>query len=188
MAGTYSVEGVRLTLCVNENLADQPASLLPRPGTGDIQLIFNRAGTTRQDQPAGRNTQGDDERKKLVGTWRVESGERSGRPATGEDFEQLKKELTLVITRDKMTFKGGGADRDATYELGTQGAVKTIVFTSVADPDKGKVVRGVYAIDDDTLKLCVDDADQEPPTTLSTKPGTGQVLMVFVRQRAPGHE
>ena len=57
-------------------------------------------------------------------------------------------------------------------------------FNYSKGPNTGKVERGIYVLDGDTLKLCVDEADiKEHPKELASKEGTQQVLLIFKREK-----
>lgn len=54
--------------------------------------------------------------------------------------------------------------------------------TVTSGPVKGLMVAGIYALEGDTLKLCLPLRGKERPTGFDSKPGSGQMVQVFKRE------
>jgi len=53
---------------------------------------------------------------------------------------------------------------------------KTIDYTLLEGVDKGKVQRGIYNVEGDTLTICYSPPGGERPTAFETKGGDGRTL------------
>jgi uncharacterized protein (TIGR03067 family) len=119
-----------------------------------------------------------DDLKAMEGTWRVESVEAGGKAVEAEDLQSL--ELTIsgehytVKTKDGMDV--GTLKLDETQKPRTMDATKTEGF------DAGKVVKAIYTIEGNTLKVCCAPDGGQRPTELATKEGEAVVLIVYRRE------
>jgi uncharacterized protein (TIGR03067 family) len=114
-----------------------------------------------------------DETPKVEGRWKVVSVEVAGAAAPGLEgaelvFAEGKKSFTLP---DKRVEKG-------TYRLDATKKPKEIDSTTEG---RGGVEKGIYVIEDDTLKLCLATQGGPRPTEFATKPRTDQILIVLRR-------
>lgn len=118
-----------------------------------------------------------EDKKAIEGMWVVESAHREGK---ADD----------AIKGDKLTFKAGNItiqsakgekDEKGTYVLDPGKKPATIDMT--AADDKKEVVKGIYALEGDTLKICMTDGpDKESrPTEFSAKKGSRYLLVVLKR-------
>jgi RNA polymerase sigma factor (sigma-70 family) len=114
----------------------------------------------------------------ILGTWKVVSVEVEGKEPDDEVGKALK-DATLVITKDKIVWKIGDAEREATYKLDPTTKPKAI--DTFQD---GHVNEGIYALDGDTLKVCgpCNVEGKGRPTELATKEGSGTMLLVLKRE------
>ena len=115
------------------------------------------------------------ELEKLQGTWQLVSAETDGKKAPEEQVKQIR----VVIKGNKHT-----------VFFGDKAIAKEVAFT--LDPQKkpkasddilpdGKMIRGIYELDGDTLKSCVAAVGKERPTEFAAGAGTGNTLRVFKR-------
>jgi uncharacterized protein (TIGR03067 family) len=112
---------------------------------------------------------------RLEGTWQLIAAETDGKKAPDEQ-----------IAKVRVVIKGA---RHTVY-FGDKAAVKDVPF--LLDPTKtpkttddqlqgGKVIRGIYELDGDTLRSCVAPLNQDRPTELTARAGSGYTLRVFKR-------
>ena len=121
---------------------------------------------------------------KIQGTWVAIWVETGGKPAPSNTI----KNLSLLITADKIAFNPGGENRQSTYKLDPAKTPKIIELTPQDGPAKGKTLRGLYELDGDRLKLCVQNGEGEEPTEFATKPGTGWRLLILRRKKDQGND
>jgi uncharacterized protein (TIGR03067 family) len=92
------------------------------------------------------------------------------------------KKFSLVIRDDTITFNPDTAKRAASIKLGPASKPKSIVLTPFDVPGRVPPVRGIYALEDSRLRLCVDnDEGTAVPTDFATKHGSGLTLIVLER-------
>ncbi len=157
---------------------------------GDVPKVV--APTT--DKPAAAAAPKDDAPKdkpradadaaKIQGTWVAIWVETGGKPAPSDTI----KNLSLLITADKIAFNPGGENRQSTYKLDPTKTPKMIELTPQDGPTKGKTLRGLYELDGDRLKLCVQNGEGEEPKEFATKPGTSVRLLVLRRKKDQGND
>ena len=104
----------------------------------------------------------------MQGVWKVveliEKGEKLP--------EKERAPVGVAIKGANMTLSDSGKFREeSTLKLDAAGKVKTVDFVYIQGPNKGKTERGIYELDGDTLKFCVNEAKDGPRPTafLSTK-------------------
>lgn len=125
---------------------------------------------------------GDDlekEMQKLQGTWVPVRAERYG-----FTLESEIKDLTVVISGEKLTFKWPNKEVPMSFVLGSTDEHKTIDTTNLDGPLKGFVNLGIYSCEDNLLALCMStNRKPERPKTFSTArtPMPGRSLYIFQR-------
>jgi uncharacterized protein (TIGR03067 family) len=72
------------------------------------------------------------------------------------------------------------------FQVGTQKidpskSPKTIDVTMIEGPDKGKVMLGIYEIDEDTLRACFDPQGKKRPTEFKSAAGSMNFVNVHKR-------
>lgn len=123
------------------------------------------------------------EQKRLQGTWEGFAVENEGeRPDRGPVH------LRLVIADGKISAVDlGSPEKDkamgnGTYKLDLAHEVKQIDATGIVLPGKReKTYLGIYAVEGDTLKWCVDNRAKERPTVFRTT--GGKYLLILKRQK-----
>jgi uncharacterized protein (TIGR03067 family) len=119
------------------------------------------------------------ELKKFTGTWQAVSVTADGKEATKHEAEKV----LLTVKGEKYTLKTGADTIEGTHKLDPSKKPKTIDAVRTAGPDKGQMLLGIYELSDDTFKICVAAAGKDRPTEFASKPGSGNRLMVFKRQK-----
>jgi len=110
---------------------------------------------------------------KIQGSWKMVSGQRGGENAPDE-----------VVKNFRLTFKAGGKlsaviegkDQEGTYKIDTTKKPRQIEVT-IDD----KTVEGIYELNGDDLKLCVDRSAR--PKEFKSPEGTRIMLMNFKREK-----
>jgi uncharacterized protein (TIGR03067 family) len=138
--------------------------------TAVVAVLLLAASATLQ---GGERAKKDEQR--IVGTWAMVSGEKSGEKAPDE----IVREFRLTLTADgKLTVKVEGQDHDGTYKLNDGKKPKEVDFTV-----DGKNMPGIYVFDGDNLKLCVADEGETRPTEFTTQAGVRTMMFVLKREK-----
>jgi uncharacterized protein (TIGR03067 family) len=112
--------------------------------------------------------------KKIMGTWSMVSGVKSGEDAP----DDLKREFRLIFAAEgKLTVKLEGKDLEGTYKLDQAKKPKQVDFTV-----DGKDMPGIYALDGDKLKICVSEEDNRPKE-FASEAGSKTILLVLKREK-----
>jgi RNA polymerase sigma factor (sigma-70 family) len=135
------------------------------------RLLGNESPTKKTDKKV--------DKENIQDTWIAVSAEADGQAAPAEAI----KDVTVVITADKVVFNPKGENRVSTYKLDSTKTPKVIVLTPLDGPAKGESLRAIYELKGDRLKLCLQNGKGDPPTEFATKPGTH--LRLLVLKRAP---
>ena len=122
------------------------------------------------------------DREKLQGQWQLVSIAVEGKIITREGVPQEWKgtfEKDLLVRGDRF---GQVGNSNAKFELDDTRDPKQI---TVRDADGTLTFRGIYTLDGDTLKVCMngDGGDVRRPEEFVTKQGTPLLLMVL--KKAP---
>ncbi|MBI3409272.1 MAG: TIGR03067 domain-containing protein [Planctomycetes bacterium] len=119
---------------------------------------------------------GDDKSKdKLQGTWKLDGWELEGKAV---DLPQSPP--WLIIEKDKVLY-GGGELATLTVDPRTTPKIIDLTFQ-----DPKRVYEGIYTVDGETLKMCVNrltDGVKERPSGFDTKDHPEWRLLVFKRDK-----
>ncbi len=117
--------------------------------------------------------------KALQGTWELVYFERDGKDV------KLQPGTQAIYTGNKFVVKAGDKVIAAgTVKLDPSKKPKASDATYTEGADKGKTFKSIYQIDGDTTKFCrAGSPDQDRPTELKTKAGTGQIAAVYKRAK-----
>ena len=125
-----------------------------------------------------RSAQADD-LKAMEGTWKVEAAEAGGKKIESGDLMEVVVKITgeryEVKMRDKVD--AGTLKLDATLKP------KTMDATDTEGEDVGKVVKAIYELSGDTLRVCYALDGGERPAEMATKEGSPLLLMTYKREK-----
>lgn len=131
--------------------------------------------------PAGNDEAIQKDRKLMAGTWRVLSIERDGKKTTAEQLEKTRSifsaDGSAKVQREGKTIIQGKIKIDPTKKP------KQSEATYAQGELKGKTVLGIYEVDADNMRICYALEGQDRPTEFSSKPGSGQVLITYTRDK-----
>jgi uncharacterized protein (TIGR03067 family) len=118
---------------------------------------------------------------RFEGTWKWVSIEMEKMKLS----EDALKEPRLKLKGDKFTVteENANATFGGTFKVDPSKRPKTIDVTFTDGPEKGKTSLGIYELEGDTYKVCVDPAGKSRPTEFAVKPGSGHVLQVLKREK-----
>jgi uncharacterized protein (TIGR03067 family) len=120
----------------------------------------------------------------FTGTWRFVSIEAEGQRLQEKHFQHSR----LIIEGGHFTIQQGKVTYKGTFKVDLTNKPKQIDVTFADGPDRGKTARGIYELDGDTYKVCIGYVGKGRPTAFESKPGSGHVLEVLKREKAPSGE
>jgi uncharacterized protein (TIGR03067 family) len=120
-----------------------------------------------------------DDLKAMEGTWKVESAEAGGKQIESADL----KEIIVTIKGDNYEVLTKG-ERDAgTMKLDETQKPRTMDATDTEGKDVGKVLKAIYEISGDTLRVCYATEGDERPTELASREGKSWLLLTYKREK-----
>jgi uncharacterized protein (TIGR03067 family) len=114
-----------------------------------------------------QDEQGGEDLKKLQGSWDLKSIEREGKPLAVFAGAQWKVKGNKIETIPVV--------QEFSVKLGSDKKWRTIDRTFLADvlggknPQEGKVIRGIYKLEGDTLTVCESEVDGPRPEEFNSK-------------------
>jgi uncharacterized protein (TIGR03067 family) len=121
------------------------------------------------------------DRAAMQGVWKVVAAENKGEKVPAEDL----KDLYLVIRGDSVYSREGTKTEEMfSYLLDPGKKPKEIDLTLKVGPQKGRAERGIYFLDGDTLKICIQsNKDAARPREFSSPAGSQISLTVLQRSK-----
>ena len=125
--------------------------------------------------------QAEEAQKKLQGAWTTTKAERNGKPAD----DVVGHLLTISGNRFQIQTKDGKPLYAGTFRLDPSAKPATFDFEHSEGALKGKVWKGIYALDGDTLTTCDNgpDLDKGRPAAFEAKAASGYILITFKRAK-----
>lgn len=121
------------------------------------------------------------DRAAIQGMWAMVSTETEGITHSGEALSVYK--IVFVGTQFLGAFHSGPAS--GTFELDVQPAVRAIDLHLSDGSFKGKIQAGIYQLEDDSLKICLNRPGKERPNEFTTAPPSGYEIITFKRVKPP---
>ena len=121
------------------------------------------------------------DRAALQGTWKVTASTSKGEKVPADDL----KELFLIFRGDAILIREGGKSAENfSYLLDPTKKIKEIDLTLKVGAKAGKVDRGIYQFDGDTLRICIQSNKDEPrPREFRSPAGSDLWLVVLQRTK-----
>jgi uncharacterized protein (TIGR03067 family) len=119
---------------------------------------------------------------RLQGSWILVSEERDGKP---QPASQQKKIYTFAGDKLRLTIEGGDLREPIANKLGFRLNPSKKPKEIDGREDGNPVVKGIYLLVGDTLKVCIALPGKDRPTEFVTRQGTNSTLMIL--QRAAKH-
>src|SRR5215471_16255995 len=119
--------------------------------------------------------------KGLQGIWTATQVEQDGKAT--EDV--IGHRLSLTGNRFQIRSRDGQSLYAGTFRVNPSAKPAAIDFAHTEGALNGKVWKGIYALNGDTLTICdnAPDLDKDRPATLEANSGSGYVLITFKRAK-----
>jgi uncharacterized protein (TIGR03067 family) len=111
----------------------------------------------------------------LKGTWNI-----TALSVGGNSPPEVKG--SFAFDGKEMKIKLGEQDHHGEYKLDASKKPKEIDVTPGDGPQAGKLMRGIYSINKDELKLCLAHADQDRPKSFDN-PGDNVILVTLKKAK-----
>jgi RNA polymerase sigma factor (sigma-70 family) len=168
---------------VGVGLLTHPALAIKQPDTSQWTRKVDppKQGKDQNTDAANKAAQEKDaakeDQEKLLGTWECTFARIDDNPLA----EDTRRQLRLVMTRDRYTTKSGDQRLfEGSYRLDPTAKPKTIDIIALEGDNKGKAALGIYAINEDTLQICY-TMGQERPKAFRSPRGSGAFLTIWKR-------
>jgi RNA polymerase sigma factor (sigma-70 family) len=172
--GIYALDGDELRLCLAALGKDRPAAFPEKPGPGEVLILQRETSGASPPKAKGENPAKSD-RERMVGNWFI-MNEDSGRKG---EMWVIYEDWILMHAKD-----GGANAHHYSHRLDAAKSPKQIDIsaTFVNGSTPFKIMKGIYVLDGDELRLCLGGVNQDRPAAFPEKPGAGEVLIL---QRNP---
>ena len=121
----------------------------------------------------------DEELGKLQGTWSIIFLEVEGvTPAPN-----VYAGSTIVVEGNRFTTRAMGAVYAGTIELNAGVVPNQFQMKFTEGPEKGNTNNGIYELDGDRWRFCLNMKGGPAPTEFATSPGSGRALETLNRER-----
>lgn len=117
--------------------------------------------------------------KALEGKWKVEAAEAQGKPVEAPEL----RELMVTITGDRYEVIVNGETDRGSLKLDESQKPKFMDATDTEGENIGKVIKAIYEVTGDTLRVCYAMKGDERPTEFATKEGTPLLLITYRREK-----
>ncbi|HLW63960.1 MAG TPA: TIGR03067 domain-containing protein, partial [Gemmataceae bacterium] len=164
--GIYALEDGELRLCLGTLGKDRPAAFPDKPKPGEVLVLQRGLGATPpKAEPPAKTV-----RERMVGNWFImneDSGRKGEMWVIDEDSIVMHAKETSPITRHYA------------YRLNVSKNPKQIdiIVSRVNGPPVG-VIKGIYVLDKDELRLCLGEMDKHRPEALPEQPKPGELLIL----------
>jgi uncharacterized protein (TIGR03067 family) len=143
-------------------------------------LVLLAAGLSAAAEPPAAKPPAATDRDKLQGTWKVSAEVEDGRESPAARCGKVR----LVFAADKLLLKEGDEVQEAAFTLDATRTPRVIELVPAAGPHKGKKLSGIYALEGDTLRVCLPtEPGKEAPADFGCRPGSGRILLTLQRDK-----
>src|SRR5262245_30126494 len=119
------------------------------------------------------------EAEKLQGTWTVVSAEYDAGKTADEELIK-NKGLKWEFVENKITVHFGDKSRGMAYKLDPSKKLKELDLTYTEGRRKGKTDPAIYALEGDTLRICI---GKDRPTEFVTKDESARYLLILKKEK-----
>lgn len=126
----------------------------------------------------------------IQGKWKMVAGEFEGKKLRFSDEELHMMKLHIKGNRYILEFPPGDVFGSKVvtwleheFTLGESNKPKTIDLIATRKEDRGKKGLGIYSLDNNRLRICINVDSETRPTDFTTKKGSGRMLTVYEREK-----
>src|SRR5437764_1295876 len=155
------------------------------PAVRKVLLCLAASAALQVEPQAQPETTVEEELRRLQGSWQVETQEENGDKLAADDVKGrsiLFGKDTFFIRHDNKVVQIG------MLKLNPSKTPRTVNAVIMSGDKKGDIMQGIYALDGDSLKICLDTEGQERPKEFKTAPKSGHLLYVLKRVRVKGED
>ncbi len=120
-----------------------------------------------------------DDLQAMAGTWKVAAVEVAGKPLDPE----VLHDLVVTIEGDHFTTKSTERVEGGTIKLDETKTPRTMDATKTEGFEAGRVIKAVYEITDDKVRVCYALDDSGRPTEVASKDGTTWMTITYEREK-----
>lgn len=118
--------------------------------------------------------------KELSGNWQPTKIEIDGNALPADDV----KEFLIVLSEGKYSAKRSGeAIDEGKAELDGSKTPKWLDLTASMGDQKDKIRKGIFKIEDGTLKFVIASADKDRPTKFESAAGSGSIYLECTKKK-----
>lgn len=122
------------------------------------------------------------DKARMQGVWEMVENEVNGVRIS----DRLVRSWLLVVEGDVYNPGSGETSVEYTFRLDPTRTPKAIDLVRLRGSDRGKLYRGVYAFEGDTLTVCrTTEPDDDRPAGFGARPGSRVSRVVWKRRKAP---
>ena len=115
----------------------------------------------------------------MQGTWKVTASTSKGEKVPTEDL----KDLFLIFKADAIHIREGGkTTENFSFLLDPTKKIKEIDLTILVGKLKGRVDRGIYQIERDTLTICIQSNKDSPRPSEFRSPADSDLWLVVLQR------
>ena len=120
-----------------------------------------------------------DDLNAMKGKWKIEKAEAGGKEIESDDL----KSVLLTITGERYEVLVKDKTDAGTLKLDESQKPKTMDSTDTEGENVGKVIKAIYEISGDTMRVCYVLDGGERPTEFATKSDTALLLITYKREK-----
>jgi uncharacterized protein (TIGR03067 family) len=120
-----------------------------------------------------------DDLKAMEGKWKVESAEAGGKPVESPEL----KALVVTITGDRYELMTDEGPDGGTLKLDETQNPKAMDATDTEGLTVGKMIKAIYELSGDTLRVCYALDGGERPKEFATKADSPLLLITYRREK-----
>jgi uncharacterized protein (TIGR03067 family) len=124
------------------------------------------------------------ELNKLQGTWTIVAVEVNG--AQMPEDERKNVGIKMILKGDKYTIDGGERTHKGTFKVQPDKKPKAMDCHPSEGELKDKVIKAIYELKGDKLKICYDISCKTRPEEFTTKDKDGYVLIEYKKAKKKG--